>query len=201
MHVGWVEAGMRVSVYEGWRSELWGTWWCPGWQPRWHYLRVCCGRKPEENRREGERGRRRWGKRKRGRQKEMSAERERKSEGEGRSGWKEGLLAKRHQRTKGYKTDRTGDSGSKRTKETFNLNVLPRRNRRSVIQHCTWLIPLSLFLTFWKLVMQCVRKATDFPERYCPKRFVEKFYTCVFACAIDSFPPYICAINHKAKLY
>lgn len=51
--VGW-EAGMRVSVYEGWRSELWGTWWCPGWQPRWHYLRVCHGRKAKENKREKE---------------------------------------------------------------------------------------------------------------------------------------------------
>lgn len=51
--VGW-EAGMRVSAYEGWRSELWGTWWCPGWQPRWHYLRVCYGRKAEENKREKE---------------------------------------------------------------------------------------------------------------------------------------------------
>lgn len=33
---------------------MWGTWWCPGWQPRWHYLRVCHGRKAKENKREKE---------------------------------------------------------------------------------------------------------------------------------------------------
>lgn len=44
VRVSWMKAGMRVSVYEGWRSELWGTRWCPGWQPRWHYLRVSEGR-------------------------------------------------------------------------------------------------------------------------------------------------------------
>lgn len=54
VRVSWMKAGMRVSVYEGWRSELWGTRWCPGWQPRWHYLRVCLGRKTEENRSEKE---------------------------------------------------------------------------------------------------------------------------------------------------
>jgi len=51
IRVSWMKAGMRVSVYEGWRSELWGTQWCPGW-PRWHYLRVCLGRKMEKNRSE-----------------------------------------------------------------------------------------------------------------------------------------------------
>lgn len=74
VRVSWMKAGMRVSVYEGWRSELWGTRWCPGWQPRWHYLRVCLGRKTEENRSEKERRGR--GERKRGEQKETLTERE-----------------------------------------------------------------------------------------------------------------------------
>lgn len=62
VRVSWMKAGMRVSVYEGWRSELWGTQWCPEWQPRWHYLRVCLGRKTEENRngkRDGDRAKER----------------------------------------------------------------------------------------------------------------------------------------------
>lgn len=75
VRVGWMEAGMRVSVYEGWRSELWGTWWCPGWQLRWYYLRVCYRRKAEENRNERERGRQKRSERK-SRQKETPAERE-----------------------------------------------------------------------------------------------------------------------------
>lgn len=74
VRVSWMKAGMRVSVYEGWRSELWGTRWCPGWQPRWYYLRVCLGRKTKENRSKGERRRR--GERKRGQQKETLTERE-----------------------------------------------------------------------------------------------------------------------------
>lgn len=53
---------------------MWGTRWCPGWQPRWHYLRVCLGRKTEENRSEKERRGR--GERKRGEQKETLTERE-----------------------------------------------------------------------------------------------------------------------------
>lgn len=69
VRVSWMKAGMRVSVYEGWRSELWGTRWCPGWQPRWHYLRVCLERKTEENRSDRE------SEREGGREREMGTER------------------------------------------------------------------------------------------------------------------------------
>lgn len=114
-YVGWMEAGMRVSVYEGWRSELWGTWWCPGWQPRWHYLRVCRRSKAEENRME------RKGKKERDGETKRAKERSTKRDPDGKRGGasekdsqveRRGSLQKDTRGQRGIRPDRTSDSGS-----------------------------------------------------------------------------------------